>query len=316
MRSDPRLAVVLALLIASPLSQAADTPIVSFVQEEGRLRIRIADQAFADYVFQDRVITRPYFCNVHAPGGVPVTRQHPPVQGKDATDHATMHPGIWLAFGDLSVQDCWRNKAPVRHEKFLAAPKGGPGRGSFAVLNRYLTEDGKKVIARESCRLTIEVRPQGHLLLWNSTFEKAEADCVFGDQEEMGLGVRLATSLTVKAGGQIVNSDSKRNERQVWGQQADWCDYSGTTASQRVGLLLMPDPANFRRSWFHARDYGLLVANPFGQNAFTRGPKSRVALKEGEPLRLRFGILVHAGPERKAQDWARAYQDFLERLKE
>ena len=44
----------------------------------------------------------------------------------------------------------------------------------------------------------------------------------------------------------------------------------------------MPGPGNFGRSWFQARDYGLLVANPFGRRYFTGGEPSRVVTgKEG-----------------------------------
>jgi hypothetical protein len=123
----------------------------------------------------------------------------------------------------------------------------------------------------------------------------------------MGLGFRVATPLAVKNGGRIVNSDALVNEPQLWGKAADWCDYSGTIDGRAVGLLLMSDPANFRRSWFHARDYGVLVANPFGQNAFTKSAKSKIQVPAGESLRLRYGILVHEG----TVDLAAAYRDWL-----
>jgi hypothetical protein len=76
---------------------------------------------------------------------------------------------------------------------------------------------------------------------------------------------------------------------------------------QPVGVTLMPDPKNFRRCWFHARDYGVLVANPFGRNAFTRGERSQVVVWAGETFRLRFGVLVHAGKV----DVAAAYKEWL-----
>ena len=150
------------------------------------------------------------------------------------------------------------------------------------------------------------MRPGGYLIDWASEFTGPE-DFAFGDQEEMGLGVRVATPLTVKNGGQILNSDGSKNEKQVWGKQADWCDYGGEIDGQPVGVTLMPDPKNFRRSWFHARDYGVLVANPFGRNAFTKGEKSKVVVRKGETFRLRFGVLVHSGKV----DVAAAYKDWL-----
>jgi len=74
-----------------------------------------------------------------------------------------------------------------------------------------------------------------------------------------------------------------------------------------VGVTLIPDPANFRRSWFHARDYGFVAANPFGQQAFTKGEKSRVEVRAGESLRLRFAVRVHSD----AGDLASAYSEAL-----
>jgi hypothetical protein len=70
---------------------------------------------------------------------------------------------------------------------------------------------------------------------------------------------------------------------------------------------MMPHPGNFGRCWFHARDYGLLVANPFGRNAFTKMEKSRVVVRDGETLRLRFGVLAWSGEP----DLEAAYRDYL-----
>lgn len=78
----------------------------------------------------------------------------------------------------------------------------------------------------------------------------------------------------------------------------------------------MPAPDNFRKSWFHARDYGLLVANPFGLNAFTRGEKSRIDVPVGKEFRLQFGVLIHRSPAKQPTDLKSAYQDFLNCLTE
>ena len=107
---------------------------------------------------------------------------------------------------------------------------------------------------------------------------------VFGDQEEMGLGIRVHTGLTVKAGGTIRDSEGRVDEKGIWGKTAKWCAYYRTFGKIHRGVAIFPDPANFRPSWWHVRDYGLIVANPFGQNAFTKGEKSRVVVKKGETL--------------------------------
>lgn len=300
---NTRRVLLLALVVLFPAAVRAQSP-VTFDQKADRLHIQIDGKQFATYVWEDGKVRRPYFAHVHAPNGVQVTRNRPPVAGKDATDHDTMHPGLWLAFGDVAGADFWRNKGTVAHAEFVEKPKATKTGGTFAVRNRYTV--GEKTVCEEVCRITITVRKAGHLLDWTSEFTGPE-EFSFGDQEEMGLGVRVATPITVKNGGRILNSAGAKNEKEAWGKQADWCDYGGTIDGKEVGVALMPDPANFRRSWFHARDYGLLVANPFGQNAFARGEKSKVVVKKGETFRLRFGVLVHAGKV----DVGAAYAEWL-----
>jgi hypothetical protein len=296
-----------AALLLAAVGAGAGEPAVTFDAAPGRLHVRVNGRPLATYVYQDAAIKRPYFAHVHAPNGVPVTRTHPPVAGTDATDHADMHPGLWLAFGDLSGADYWRNKGRVVQEDVTTHD------GSFAVRNRYETADGK-VLAREAARYTFQARPAGTLLVWDSEFRPADGELAFGDQEEMGLGVRLATPLTVKAGGQIAGSGGERNETQVRGKQHNWCDYSGTVSGERVGVLIVPDPRNFGRSGFHARDYGLLVANPFARKALGKGEPGRVVVKSGEALRLRFGVMLHSTPAGAAFDAAAAAADVLAQL--
>src|SRR5262245_17560054 len=241
--------LLLGVALLLPAQARAQSP-VTFDQKDSSLQIHIGGKPFATYVWQDRNVLRPYFAHVHAPNGKQVTRNHPPVKGKDAIDHAAMHPGLWLAFGDLGGADFWRNKGTVAHVEFVEKPKATKDGGTFTVRNRY-TASGKTV-CEEVCRITVAVRPAGYLINWTSEFTAPE-DFAFGDQEEMGLGVRVATPLTVKNGGLIVNSDGEKDEKGTWGKAADWCDYRGNVEGKEVGVALMPDPANFRRSWFHAR---------------------------------------------------------------
>ena len=286
-------------------------PKVAFQSEPGKVLISIGGAPFASYVYEDPDIPRPYFAHVKAPNGTQVTRNHPPVEGKDRTDHGTYHPGVWLTFGDVNGNDYWRLKAKTKHERFVGKPKGGPGRGSFAVENRYLSEDGAKTVCVETCRYTVLVREAGYLLIIDSSFTSGEGDFTFGDQEEFGLGIRVATPISVKEGGRITNSDGMVNEKKVWGKQADWCDYGGPVEGEWVGMTVMPAPKNFRRSWYHARDYGFVAANPFGRKAMKAGEESKVVVKKGEIFRLGYGLLVHSSPKDEDVDLDAAYRDYL-----
>ena len=295
------------LLAAGPQSPAGN---FTFEAREGVVALLHGGQRVADYVYRDDKILRPYFARLHAPGGIQVTRNHPPVAGKDATDHDTMHPGLWLAFGDISGQDFWRNKAVIKHTRFTEPPAVRDGRLTFATENQLQTTNGQ-TLGTQMSRVTLTARPDGYLLIWEAIFAAGERDIVFGDQEEMGLGVRVATPLTEKNGGLITTSTGGKTAKATWGKAFEWCDYAGVLGDRRVGVTLMPDPANFRPSWFHNRDYGLMVANPFGRKSMNQGDASRVEVKRGGKLRLRFGLLLHSAPPDQDVDLAAAYRDFL-----
>ena len=302
------LALLCGLYVSASLG-AGDARIERFADH---LEIRIGDQQVATYVFRDEVISRPYFANVKSPSGIQATRTHPPRPRVDSEDHARMHPGVFLAFGDISGSDFWRNTANVIHAGFVEEPKADSSGVSFTVRNRYVS--GDRLVCLEVCAHRIERQSGGFLISFDSLFSHPGRLFTFGDQEEMGLGVRVARDIRVENGnGTIRNSDGRLNEKQVWGRQAAWCDYSGTVEGQRVGILVMPHPGNFRRSWFHSRDYGFLAANPFGRNAFTGGEKSVVDVSPGQALRLRFAVLIHSTFAHEEFDCDTVYHDFLRR---
>lgn len=273
-----------------------------------QLELRRDGTTLAVFVMHDDVVRRPYYHSVRTPSGKPVTRHYPPREGIDRTDHPTMHPGLWLAFGDLGGVDFWRNKGLVKFVEFTAPPTATADGVSFAARFRY--RDGDRIVCEELTQHTWRDTPHGVQLTWDSEF-RATAPVAFGDQEEMGLGVRLATPLNVTGGsGQIVNSAGLKNEPGVWGKTADWCAYTGIDDGRRIGFGLFPHPGNFRPAWFHARNYGLLVANPFGRQAFTKGEASRVEFGPMQPLRLRFGVLIVDAPPASPVDMVRAFADY------
>jgi len=300
----PIAAILFVLMSVSSAPAEEGNPKVSFKRDAGRIEIRIGDKAIATYVYEDPAIPRPYFCQVKTRNGVQVTRIHPPdpVINKGNDDHPTFHPGIWLAFGDIGGKDFWRNKARVRHVKFIEPFVEEAGGGRFAVVNSYETSGGQdSPVCEETCTYSIHAGPIEYFLIAKSEFRSDKADFAFGDQEEMGFGIRLDTALTVKSGsGKILNSEGGENEKGTWGKQAEWCAAWGTTDDKSAAVALMPAPDNFRPSWFHTRDYGLMVANPFGGKSMTGPENPAVApdvtvVKKGEILKLGFGIWVSYG---------------------
>jgi hypothetical protein len=280
--------------------------------KDDRVVVVAGDIAVATYVFRDEKISRPYFAHLRSLRGARISRNHPPVEG-DASDHAEFHPGLWLAFGDASGADSWRLAAKVEHVEFAEKPAVDDEQAHFAVRNRYLDRDGQRTICEETARYAFRASLHGVLLTWDSTFLSPDADLTFGDQEEMGLGVRLHTPLTVAAGkgGRIVNAAGDVNEKNVWGKSSPWCDYAGPLDERFVGLMVMAHPKNFRPPWWHVRDYGLMVANPFGRSALARGEPSKITVRRSEFFRLRFGVLLHDQAREREFEPAGAYDEYV-----
>lgn len=264
----------------------------SFEEKSDRLSISLTGHQIVDFIFRDDKILRPYFANARLPDGQQVTRNHPPVSGVDAVDHDTMHPGIWLAFGDINGQDYWRNKAAMEHVRFISPPTTVDGKLRFATECRLKKSTGESLCLLNN-HFTLTARPNGWMLIWEAAFYADQHAIVFGDQEEMGFGARVASPFTEQNGGMLSSSTGKKTAKETWGQPAAWCDYSGTSGERSCGILLMASQGNFRESWWHNRDYGVFVANPFGREAMKQGARSTVTVAKGETFRIAFGALVH-----------------------
>lgn len=294
-------------------------PQIIFTEGPGRFDIQIGSQFIGSYVYDDPVIPRPYFCQIKTLQGVQITRPNPPdpVVNKGNDDHATFHPGVWLAFGDLSGSDFWRNKARIHHIRFIESPMDGQGAGQFSVENEYCSEAGS-IVCREVCSYRIICQTTNAFFLTShSIFQSDNSEFAFGDQEEMGVGVRLNTPLTVKYGtGSLLNSDGGEDEKGTWGRPAQWCAAVGSINGQPAGIVLIPSPENYRTSWFHTRDYGLIVANPFGRKAMTAPEDPSVKpdstnVKRGTPFVFGWGLYVWDGDTNKDINVNRAYKDYL-----
>jgi hypothetical protein len=265
--------------------------------------IFLGEQQIAEYRFQDPNIPRPYFSNLHAADGTRLTRTHPPDPSKDATDHRDMHPGLWLAFGDLNGVDFWRNKGRIQHLQFLAEPAKEAKSLSFRVEESYQRSDGSEV-----CRGTnlfhfqsIEGRDSDAIWLrWTTKLTAKDEPLVFGGQHEMGLGFRMDSPLCVKNGsGRILGSHRGINERKNWGREAESWVYSGTVNNRRAGIRVVIPKRNERKFWAHARDYGFLAVNPTGKPESPDDdnlPSKPFTIPKNQSITFSFELWLYSNP--------------------
>lgn len=299
--------VGLFVLLTSAAAFAGDD--LSFEKQPDRISINVGNTTVSEYVFADPDVPRPYLVNVKTIDGIQVTRNHPPQAGDDQ-DHPH-HTGIFFTFGDLNGIDFWHLKGKVVHQRFAVEPRQSDSAIGFATENRYLSLDGRTHYANERSAVYVSLTDHGIEYSIHQLISAADTPLKIGSKEEGGLAVRVATPIAVSSnsGGRILDANGRSGGKSIWGQQSDWVDYSGTINGRHVGMLVVPHRRNFARCWWHARDYGLLGANPFGP---LNKKGQAYVVRPGETLVLRYHVLVHSSKSAEGfdqQDAASAIRD-------
>jgi hypothetical protein len=200
----------------------------------------------------------------------------------------------------------------------------------LATRNDWLTADGVKIL-EEKRTLHLNKLPQGYLVSVEIELTASVCPITFGDTKEGAFGVRVRDSFNSGKTasktynnpglGRLVNAEGKEGEgkddnkdrKGCWGLPSAWCDDSGLIDEKKFGIALFADEKNSLPTYWHARGYGLVAANPFGRkhSGFPGVPADMAPFKlaKGETLKLRFGILTHAGDEKDAKV-AEAYREF------
>ena len=115
------------------------------------------------------------------------------------------------------------------------------------------------------------------------------------------MAIRVAPILSIREGkGKIVTSAGITNKK-AWGTKAEWVSYYGADPKgMEVVITMMDHPQNLRHPTpWHARDYGLLGANPFGLHDFERVKDNPTlgnhTIPAGGSLTQRYRILIQKG---------------------
>ena len=112
--------------------------------------------------------------------------------------------------------------------------------------------------------ITVYATAPHRLVDYELALTAAGSDALFGDTKEGGfISLRVASSMDASAAGRLENARGGVGESEVWGKRAEWCDYSGPVEGKMAGVAFLESPTSFGHpTYWHARDYGLMSANP------------------------------------------------------
>ncbi len=288
------------------------------------IEVLLGGRPFTTYCFGADA-AKPYLFPLRSAQGTIVTRGFPMVTDIPGEDRDEPHQrALYFAHGDINGFDFW-GEAVYQHwsrhsaERFgrtvfrkFDEMRDGPDSGSLKAEFDLLTPEGQ-TIGSEIQAYTFKGDDHSRIIDCEFTIRADHGPLRLGDTKEGTFAIRVVKALESPP-GQMINSRGAVGEKAVWGKPADWVDFCGDVGGEAVGIAVFDHPENLRHpTYWHARHYGLLAANPFGLREFNhdRHQDGSTTVNAGGSLKLRYRVLIHHGDCREA-GVAEAYRTFAE----
>ena len=237
-------------------------------------------------------LRRPFLFPVIGPSGRSVTRMGHP---RDPQSHSH-HNSVWVAHHSVNGLSFWGDTAKGRIAHQRLDQYEDLGEVSWVTSTNHWIDEAKNglVLMSERRRTTVQLLANNELMLILdlelSAPKNAAVPVTLGKTPFGLVGVRMAKTIGVHDGdGEIRNSEGKSGEKEIFWQAAKWCDYSGPIREGVLeGVTLMDHPKNPNHpTVFHVRGDGWM-----GSSLTHAGDR---LIEPGKPLRVRYGLYVHAG---------------------
>jgi hypothetical protein len=303
---------IIPFLLLTSLSFGQDTqPPLSLIKGTNKITVKLGAETFTEYLYgPDR--TKPILFPIYAPGGARMVRNFPIIenpadQPTEANDHPH-HESLWFTHGDVNGISFWHidegKTGTIVHRELVSTEDD-----TITTRNDWKGPYGK-IQCTDTTSIHFAVLAGGARAIdYTITIHADHGDVKFGDTKEGSMGIRSHPNLRLTGGkevttanGKAINSNGEKDGA-IWGKAAAWVDYWGDIDGKTVGFAIMDHPSNPRHpTTWHARDYGLVAANPFGLSDFQKKPKGSgdMLIKNGETVTFKYRFLFHEGDVKKA----------------
>lgn len=267
------------------------------------VEVTIDGKLFTEYHYADA--DRPFFYPVIAPTGDNITRHWPmkDIDQDEEKDHPH-HRSLWFTHGSVNGLDFWSEGKGPKIVQTMLDVKQEKDRAVIICGNEWQAKDGK-IVCTDVRKHTISTSGDSRIIDFEITIKASHGKVVFGDTKEGAMAFRVAPMMRLKgkvAQGHILNSEGVKDAA-AWGKSAKWCDYYGPVDGKTVGIVIMDHRDNPRHpTTWHARDYGLCAANPFGLSYFQKKPKGAgdMVIEDGQSVTFKYRVFVHKGTPEEA----------------
>jgi Family of unknown function (DUF6807) len=238
---------------------------------------------------------RPFFFPFNGPSGTSLTRMgHPGAQNHDH------HRSVWFAHHKVNGLDFWGDgKGTQIRQKMWYAYEDSDTEAIIATVSGWYDADDNEVMEQEMIAALIPMPDNEHALEIQITMRPPKnVSTVELEKTNFGfLAVRVAKTLSALfGGGTLTNSEGQVDEKNIFGKQARWMDYSGPvsvgqgyprkTVTEGITYFDHPKNPRYPTGW-HVRKDGWMGASFCMEEG--------IQISHDEPLTLRYLLHAHSG---------------------
>jgi hypothetical protein len=309
---------VLALITLVSLPGRGQSEAVSFERQGDSIQVLIGGKSFSTYNF-DPKIAKAFLQPLRDANGVVITRGFPagdtvPAGHEHDKSIEPHQRDMYFGHGSINGYDFWSEEVfakyygPSHPSNFgrmvfrkIEEMQGGPSSGTIRAAFDLQGPD-RKPFAEEVQEYTFSGNGNSRVIDCVITFRASHGPVKFGDTKEGSFALRLAPELDAPT-GTMVNSEGGVGESKIWGKRANWVDVDGVIDGHSLGVAVFDSPKSFRHAtYWHARGYGLLAANPFGLSFFFNDPHQdgSYTIPAGKSIQFRYRVFIHDGDYQQA----------------
>jgi len=267
---------------------------IQIEKQNGAIEVSVGGERFTAYNFKETA--KPFLYPVLGPKQIRMTRDFPMKETEGEADDHPHHKSLWIGH-EINGIDFWTCKAGAKIV-LEGEPAIDSDSNSIKASSKWIGADGVTTCS-DTTKWTFGFDDQSRWIDCEFKLIASEAPIKINDTKEGTVAIRTHPDLRLKPApkrgvkevfGNATNSQGTTGPA-IWGQAATWVLYSGTVDSNAASILILDHPDNFRHATtWHARDYGLVAANPFGLHAFQKMEKGagEVELAKGQSLTLKY----------------------------
>ena len=254
--------------------------------EGTQVNVSVDGKLFTAYKFADSQ-KYPYFWPVMGPAsGKSVTTE--------TAERYPHHHSLFFGCDHVNSANFWQDTND-RGQILSQGPKIVEAKGDRVVITDECLwrQPGKEPVIRDTRRISVSAPASDYRLIDFEITLDPLVDIRIEKTNHSLFSGRIAPELSVNSSGTLVNAEGAKSEAGTLGVASPWCDYYGTRDGGTEGLAILQHPANkwFPSKWF-TRDYGFFSPTPLFWE--------ELLLPKGQPLTLKYRVVVHAGDTQAA----------------